>query len=192
MGKSKKRTISTIVTMIFIAVVIVLLYYYISTKTEPFDETSVENLSDVEKLLAKDLDQNYPETPREVVKLYSSMLKTLYTASTDEEVKSLALKMRDLYDDEFLKSNPEEEYLNNLYSEIAQWKDANRKITNYLLEDKEQKNEIDGRQYADEYVSYTFDEKGKFSEIWRFLLRLSEDGKWKILGWEYSPEDSTQ
>lgn len=191
MGKGNRKTVSTIIMVIFMAVIIVLFYFYSSKRLGPSGETSTENLSDIERLLAKDLDQNYPETPREVVKLYSSMLKVLYTDITDDQVKALALKIRGLYDEEFLNNNPEEEYLKNLYSEIATWKDANRKIVNYLLvEDKGQKKEVDGKQYADVYVSYTFDEKGKFSEVWRFLLRRDENDKWKILGWTYSPEAS--
>lgn len=191
MGKAKRRTATTIVTMVIAAVSILLLYYYWTNRTDPLKETSIEELSEIEKLLDKDLDRNYPETPREVVKLHSSMLKTLYTDLEDEEVESLALKIRELYDVEFLENNPEENYLINLYSEITEWKKANRTISKFMLvnADLEQNSTIDGREYADVYVSYTIQEKRKFSEIWRFLLRQSEDDKWKILGWGLYPEE---
>lgn len=194
MGKARKRTTSTIITMVIVAIVILMLYYYFTNRTEPFDEASVDQLSEVELLINRDLQENYPETPREVVKLHSSILKVLYTDLKDEDVKALSLKMRGLYDQELLENNPEVDYLKNMYSEISEWKSKNRRITNYILVKKEleQKSEIDGREYADIYVSYTIQEKGKFSEVWRFLLRLSEDEKWKILGWTYVPEEEEQ
>jgi hypothetical protein len=119
------------------------------------------------------------------------MLKTLYSDLSDEEVDALAKKIRELYDSEFLENNPEAEYIKNLYSEISEWKKSDRRITNFILvkEELEKENEVDGVKYADVYVSFTIDEQGKFSEVWRFLLRLSEEEKWKILGWEYVPEE---
>jgi asparagine synthetase B (glutamine-hydrolysing) len=191
MGKAKMRTATTIVMMVITAIIILLLYFYWTNRTEPLKEASVKKLSEVQKLLNKDLEINYPETPREVVKLHSSMLKTLYTDLKDEDVKALALKIRELYDTEFLEKNPEAQYLQNTYSDIVQWKEKKRRITNYILvnEDLEQESEIDGKKYAVVYVSYTIQENSKFTETWKYLLRLSEDNKWKILGWEFVPQE---
>jgi len=192
MGKSKKRTVSTIVTMVVVAIIVLLLYFYLAFRMDLQKETSVEELSEVEKLLDKDLELNYPETPREVIKLHSNMMKTLYTELEDEEVEALALKIRELYDTEFLETKSEGDYLKDLYSEIAEWKDSDRKISYFHLvnEELEQESIIDGRKLAAVYVSYTIQEKDKFLETWRFLLRQSEeDEKWKILGWEFVPEE---
>ncbi|MDF2538991.1 MAG: hypothetical protein K0S76_2012 [Herbinix sp.] len=191
MGKGKKRTTATIMSMVVVGAAIVLFYFYWVNRTDPLDETSVEELTDVQKLLQKDLDTNYPETPREVVKLHSNMLKILYTELNDEDTQALALKIRELYDEEFLANNPETTYLKDLYAEISEWKKVNRKIANYILvnEDQEQENTVDGEKYADVYVSYTIQEKGKFAEVWRFLLRMSDEGKWKILGWKFVPDE---
>lgn len=191
MSKSKKRTITTVISMSIVAILILLLYFYWTNRTDPLNEASVENLSEVEQLLNKDLELYYPETPRELVKLYSSMMKVLYTEIDDTQTKALALKMRELCDTEFLDNNPEESYLNNLYTEIAAWKEKDRRITNFLLtdEDKNENNVIDGKEYATVYISYTFQEKSKFSETWRYLTRKNEEGDWKILGWEYVPEE---
>jgi hypothetical protein len=54
-------------------------------------------------------------------------------------------------------------------------------------EDQENKVEMDGREYATVFVSYFILEDGKASETRKFLMRKSEDGKWKILGWEIEP-----
>jgi hypothetical protein len=195
MGKAKKRTTTTIVVMTLLAIMVLLFYFYWSNRTDPLD-SSLENLSEVEKLLNKDLDLYYPETPREVVKLFSNMMKVLYddldNKMDDEEVQALALKIRELYDTEFLENNPETIYLQNLYTDIASWKEKSRRITNYRLvkEDQEQENEIDGVKYSMNYVTFTIQENSKFTETWRILLRQDENEKWKILGWEALADDA--
>lgn len=190
MGKAKKRTITTIVVMTLLAIIILLFYYYWSNRTDPLEEASMENLTDVEKLLKKDLEQYYPETPREVVKLFGSMMKTLYDNLEDDEIEALATKIRELYDEELLANNPMDTYLSNLYTDIAAWNEKNRRITNYLLakEDLEQESEIDGVKYSVNYISYTIEENGKFTETWKVLLRQDEESKWKIVGWEFVTE----
>jgi len=122
------------------------------------------------------------------------MLQTLYSDLKDEEVEALALKIRELYDTEFLDNNPEADYLKNLYTEIAEWNEAKRKISYFFLvnEELEQESVIEGKKYAVVHVSYTIQEKGKFSETWRFLLRLNEDERWKILGWDFVPEEEAK
>lgn len=190
MRKAKRRTITTIITMTIAAILILMLYFYWSYRN-PSKEASVKELTEVEKLLEKDLELYYPETPREVVKLYSNMMKTLYTGITDKEVEGIALKLRELYDTEFFDNNPETEYLKNLYSDIAEWKDNDRTITYFILKDEamDQEGVIDGKEYAVVNASYTIQEKGKYSEVWRFLLRKNDDKKWKILGWQLMPEE---
>ncbi|MDD3173333.1 MAG: hypothetical protein PHF63_06685 [Herbinix sp.] len=185
MGKAKIRTITTIVFMIILSIVILLFYYYWTNRTDPID-SSGENLTEVEKLINKDLELYYPETPREVTKLFASMMKALYNNPEDDEIEALATKIRELYDKEFLDNNPEATYLTSLYADISKWKDKNRKITNYLLinEDQEQEKEIDGVKYSTKFISFTIQENIKFIETWQVLLREDANKQWKILGWE--------
>lgn len=192
MYKAKNRTAATVVTMLVIAFAVLSFYFYWSYRSVPLEETPEENMTEVEKLLNKDLEQNYPETPREVVKLYGSMMKVLYDNISDDEVKALAIKIRELYDEEFLELNPEEAYLKNLYSDIASWKENNRRIsTSYLVnQELEQNKELDGREYAVVYISYTIQENMKFTETWKVMLRQNENKQWKILGWQIVPEES--
>lgn len=191
MNKTRKRTASTIITMAIVAVVIILLYGYWIVNKDPFNKDTETTLSETELLLQKDLEKDYPETPREVVKYYSKMLKLLYSELEDSETEALAYKIRELFDQEFIENTPEDEYLMNLYTDISKWKEDGRRITNFILvnEELETKENIDGREYADVYVSYTLQEKGKFSQTLRFLLRLSEEEQWKILGWTYVPKE---
>jgi len=190
-SKSKQRTAFTIVIMAILAIIIVLFYFYWTSRTNPLGDTSEEKLSDVEKLLQKDLELNYPETPREVMKLFGNMMKTLYNELEDDDVEALALKIRELYDSELLVNNPENTYLNNLYTDIADWKKNDRRITNYLLvnEDKEEQSEIEGVKYSVNYIAFTIQEDIKFTETWKVLLRQDENKKWKIVGWEVLPQE---
>jgi len=185
--KAKYRTLATILIMSLLALIIIAIYLYFSNRTEPLVDPSVENMSEIERLLDQDLDLYYPETPREVTKLFSRMLKVLYDTDTkQDELEVIALKIRDLYDDEFLTSNPEDTYLTGLYTDIATWKEAGRRITNFIVadEDANQISEIDGVNYAIVNVSFTIQENGKFIEKWEVMLRQGKDKKWKILGWK--------
>lgn len=184
MNKARNRTATTIGFMLLFAIIILMFYYYWTNRTQPLDENS--ELTEYEKLMKLDLEENYPETPRETVKLFARMEKVLYDDATDEQVKELGKKLRGLYDEELLNNNPEDTYLTELYSELAAWKDKERRITNYLLvnEDLVTEEVIEGIKYSVQYVSFTIQEGGKFTETWRVLLRQDQNKDWKILGWE--------
>ncbi len=191
MRKEKNRTAATVITMLVIAFAVISFYFYWSYRSVPLQELSEENMTEVEKLLNKDLERYYPETPRETVKLLGSMIKVLYDNISDDEVKELAIKVRELYDDDFLAVNPEETYLMNLYTDIASWKEKNRRISTYYLvkQELEQREVMGGREYATVYISFTIQENMKFTEIWKVMLRQNEDEQWKILGWQIVPEE---
>lgn len=194
MRKAGRRTATTIGLMTLLAVIILMFYYYWTNHKDPLEETSVDELSEYQKIMNIDLELNYPETPRETVKLFARIMKALYNNPKDEEVEPLANKIRELYDKEFLANNPEDAYLTSLKADIVSWKDKDRRITNYLLinEDKEQESVKDGVKYSVNYVSYTIQQNGKFTETWKVLLRQDENKKWKIVGWEFVPEDDSK
>ncbi len=191
MGNAAKRITSVIVTIVIIAIIASLFYLDWSQKSSEKEKANNKTLTEAGKLLERDLETNYPETPREVAKYYSNITKVLFSGLKDDEVEALAKKVLELYDEEFLMNNPETTYLKDLYSEIAAWNEAERKITNFLLvnEDKDERWEQDGREYANVIVSYYTLDKTKGSQTRNYLMRKSEDGKWKILGWKYMTED---
>lgn len=189
MGKSKWKTVETIIFMVIIAGMLVMFYFYLSNRTTPF-ATSKKKMTEVEKMINMDFDNNYPATPREVVKVYSGMVKVIHSEIKDDQVKALALKMRGFFDEELLNNNPEDEYLQNLYSEVASAKKSGKKITNVLIVNKSKEKEkiIKGRECAIVYVAYTISKNSKHSETWKYLLRKNDKKQWKILGWEYVPD----
>ena len=70
MGKAK-----TAIIIVVLAALIGGYYFYLSNKTETPKETKVSAVQDV---ILRDLDKNYPPTPKEVVKYYSELSKCLY------------------------------------------------------------------------------------------------------------------
>ncbi len=183
--KNGKKTFTVMLAMAMLVGMIVVYNYYLSNR-QSTPSGSTDRKSEVELLIEKDLNIYYPDTAREVIKLYSSMLKEIYSTDiTDDQRKELALKIRKLYDEELLDKNPEDQYLKNLYSELAIWRDADRKISNYYLDDKlEGQNTIDGNELATVYASYVIRDQSKSVEEWKYLLRKDDFNEWRILGWE--------
>lgn len=188
--KKTRKPMSAIFTVISIgAVVLVMIFVNQSKQADKLKETSLEKLSEVEEMLEMDFDKDYPETPRALAQLHGDMTRLLYSGVEDDEIKGLAVKVRDLYDDEFLDSSSEEQYLTNLYTDIALWNQADRRISYNLVvnEEDEEAYELDGKEYATAFISFTIIEKGQTSELRRYIMRKDIDDKWKILGWEYIP-----
>lgn len=185
--KKARKPMSAIFTLISIAaVVLVLIYVNQSKQADNLKETSLKKITEVEKLLELDLDNDYPKTPREVAKLHGDMTRLLYSGVEDDEIKNLAVKIRELCDDEFLDNNPEEQYLANLYTDIALWLQVDRQIIYNVVvnEEKEEFYEEDGREFATAYISFTITEKEQTSELRYYIMRKDNNDRWKILGWK--------
>lgn len=188
--KRAKRPAANIFTLLsLVAVMLVLFIINRSQHANKLEETSKENLTEVQKVLKMDLEKDYPKSPREIAKLHGDMTRLLYSGIEDDEIEELAKKIRELCDEEFLEKNPMEQYLKELYTDISLWNKLDRKIENNFVVN-EQDEEIytkDGKEYATAFISFTITEKGKTSELRKYLMRKDENSKWKILGWEYIP-----
>ena len=115
------KHIKKLVTITLIIVLCVLIYYRYANKDSSRDINKVENdsLSEVERVLTKNLDEYYPKTPLEVVKFFTRIQKCYYNEdNTDEIVNELADLAKKLMDEELLKQNPEDEYLEELKEEM--------------------------------------------------------------------------
>ena len=107
----KKSGVIKAVITILIILLIVGAYYFFTTQRRTSVEDTVE-LTEIQKLITKNLDANYPATPREVVKYYNRILECFYDDTyTDDELESLADQARKLLDDELLENNPRDQYL---------------------------------------------------------------------------------
>ena len=87
MKKSKRRTANTFGMMLIFGIAIVAIYFRLSTSTKPIIEKSSSNKTELELLLTKDFEEDYPSSPREVIKLYTRIIKYFYNENlTDEQV----------------------------------------------------------------------------------------------------------
>lgn len=175
---------------LIIAIVLILLvvgyYYYLSHRE--VDKTEEVTVSEAQDLLLRDLDRNYPPTPKEVVKYFFDITKCLYNEKLSEtDVEALALKVQDLYDDELVLFNPYEEYFTELKSEIAAFQTSNSRILNYSTSSSvdvfyfEEDEGSFARLYGTYYLQVGKELKS-LEEV--FVLRKDDDGHWKIYGWQ--------
>lgn len=184
---TKKKTIKVVVAMIIICTLVIGFYYYQSNRTDSPNKDKAGHMDEINTLLEKDLELNYPSTSKEVLNLYNRMVKELYSNIEDEQVKQLGLKMRDLYDDELLEKNSVDDYLFELVNDVAIYRKSKRIIRSYDVdeEDKVTTKSKDGREYSVLNTTYKINEKSEFyTVVHQFILRKDGEGKWKILGWK--------
>lgn len=192
MSKSKKRIIATVVGMCILAAVVISAFY-ILTKRQDKSSESVAG-SETEKIIAKDLKNNYPGTPREVLKIYSRITKCIYNETvSQEQLKQLAGQIRVLFDEELLSANPENEYMEDLQSEVNEYKEQKKSIVSYVVQKSSSVNKstVEGKEYATILATYMVKEKNSYVKSYEeFILRQDDKGRWKILGFRLlKPEE---
>ena len=182
----KKR--GGVIVLILIAVLVIGAVALIAYRTPKTAEEATE-VTEKGELMSKNIAANYPSTPREVMKLYNRYMLCLYGAQgselTDDEVRALGKKLRELYDEELLEINPEESHLLSLAQEIAAFR-ADEKVmiqANVCDSNEVDYIDVDGASGALVEASYFMKEGTKeFTRTYQqFLLRKDDSGNWKIL-----------
>ena len=98
--KGKFTTQTTIVVMVLIVAVVGYYCYLVNRSNRQVEERT---LTTVENILLRDLENNYPPTPKEVIRYYNDIIKCFYNEDcSQEQLEELALKARGLYDQELL------------------------------------------------------------------------------------------
>lgn len=186
MKKNQKTVISGAI-IILMVVVMLGYYYYLSNKSKAKQQDNPK-LTAVQEVLLRDLDINYPPTPKEVVKYYSQITKCFYNEEySDGELEQLADKAKQLYADQLVENNGWGEYIINLKGDIGNFKANEITIASFLVSkstdvyDFEQ----DGYEFARLHCIYTL-KKGNYRDDLDqvFLLQKDENGHWKIFGWD--------
>lgn len=180
----KKRNVIRVIVALVIIGLIVGLYYYFSVHKRASVEDAVE-LTEVQNVITKDLDANYPATPREVVKYYNRIIECFYNETyTDDELYDLGDQARKLFDDELLENNPREDYFDALKAEIEDYRERSKTIRSSSVCDSNdvEFQTVDGRECAYVQASYFTNEDGAYARTYQmYVLRKDEEGKWKIL-----------
>lgn len=181
MGKAK----SAIIIVVLVAL-IGGYYFYLSNHQKTEEETVVTAVQDV---LLKNLDTNYPPTPKEVVKYYSDITKCLYNENyTNEQFEQMADKLLALYDDELAENNPRDQYLKDLKNDVDEFLKKGYSIVSYSTSTSTDVEEYtyEGRKCANLYCIYSIKSGAEYKSSKQiFVLRKdTETGHWKILGFE--------
>lgn len=182
------------IILIVLACLIIGYYFYLSNGSDSpaakvtDEEDIVATMTMSQKALSRNLESNYPPSPREVVKYFSEITQCYYNEEHDEdEIKALGLKMREIYDAELVANQTEEEYLDLLKRDIEEYRANDRTINNYSPSasvDVETFTQ-DGYEWARLYCLYDIKQD---SIIYQtnlcFILRKDENGHYKIYGWK--------
>lgn len=182
----KKST--TTITVIFIVLIIAVVGYYAYLSNEKQKTKEESTLSTVQIVLSRDLAASYPNSPKEVIKYYNEIMKCYYNEScSEEELADLVTKSRELYDAELNLANDYDTQLNQLLSDVKEYKEKKRTITNCSVAASTSVDyySVDGFDFARLQCGYTIMESGKsIPSNFVYLLRKDENRKWKIYGWD--------
>lgn len=184
-GMKKKTVVLTCIIMLAIAG-LVGLYAFLTDRAHK--NASTPTLSTVQLVLARDLQNNYPASVKEVVKYYTELQKCFYNEEyTEEELDALGMKARELFDDELLAANEVGVYLQQLRADISSYKTNKRRMTSAMVGASTSVFyfEEDGFKWARIHCGYTITEKLFNNTVGiMYLLRQDDNKQWKIYGWE--------
>lgn len=193
-----KKNVRTIVVLVIFILFVIGVFTFFSKK-----ETKLEDPQDVEatvmdELLGRNLDINYPPTPREVLKYYNEITQEIYKETySDEQLSEIAKRLRLLYDDELVENQPFDEYLNSLKGEIKGYLDKGITISSYTLSSSTdvETYTVDGFDFAKLYTFYNLRQEQNGTVAYQqvnqvFVLRKdAEDGHWKIYGFQLASDE---
>lgn len=190
MSKMMKRVIGICTAIAVVAVIVIVVFFQITKKESSTSEQVQLPKTEVGKILAKDLDEKYPKTATEVVKMYWRINKCMYnTKLSDEDTEKLLTQIRKLYDEELLakEENSLEQMLENFKKDKEKRLDEDMEISITVV----QKNktlkvaEVDGKKYTSVVTSTLMEEDGDKQKLYEsFMCRKDSEGNWKIVGWK--------
>lgn len=183
----KQNTVKNIIIAVVIIALIVGYFFYLSNKASKAPEKDIK-VTAVQNVILRNLENDYPPTPKEVVKYYSDITKCLYSETySDEEYEAMVDKMLEIYDEELAEINPKDFYMLSLKADIDSFKKDNKAIISYTPSSSTdvETSTINGRECAKLYCTYKIrvgTEYIKSREV--FELRKDSAGHWKILGFK--------
>ena len=190
MKKTKQKTMGTIFIMAILVIAVGVGFWQImESKRVQSKNEEKSKIEEVNEIIEKDFEANYPGTPREVVKMYSRISSCCYNQElSDDELVLLVEKMRELFDEELLAANPTEKHIEELKKDAEKYHEAKRTISSYTVDKNSsvEKKNIDGKEYASLRASYLVQESnsGYTKTYEEFILRADDKKHWKIVGWQ--------
>ena len=193
-NKKKSGPLGTIIFMVLFAAVVIGIYFAI-TRGKNIDTKEIPaETSEADALIKKDLDWEYPATPREVLKLYCRITKCLYNDDlTDEQIKKLVSQVRNLYSFDLLENNAEDEQIAFIKGDRVEYKKDKKTIFSFAIDSASNIEYIDTKAGKTALIKMYFTIKAganmdrSFEE---FSLIRQDDGKWKIAAWRQSENET--
>lgn len=186
---SKFKGIKVVFVVLVMAGLLIGYYYHLSNKATTGESVeTVETATAVAAVLERNLSNNYPATPKEVVKYFSEITQCYYNETySKEELIALADKMLLIYDDELVSYKSYEDYILDLKSDIAFYNQNGWTVSSYS---PSASTDVfffseDGFDWARLYCIYTLKAGKQYKNITEvFVLRKDENSHWKIYGWD--------
>ena len=168
--------------------------FYAVNENSKKESQKEASLTEIQKITTKDLDVNYPQTPREVVKFYNKIVDSYYKDQyTDDELDALADQALKLFDDELVQNNPKDSYKTSIVADVKNYKDQGKTIAQTDVCDSNDVKYVTDNGDSIAYVtaSYFIKQDNSYSKTFQeYVLRKDSEGRWKILTFYKIASDS--
>lgn len=183
-NKKRGSGIKMLVIAVFMVVIVLVYFNHISNKSS--EKRTEKEATEIEQLSDYNMVDDYPKTPRDVVKLHNRYFKLFYGKKlNDDELVVLNQQVRYLYSDELLSYNEEGSNLNALKDNIEKMKEQG--YTYKLCELPEPSQIVFYTQHGVEMASLevrvTLDMGDSMGYIYIQYVLIKENDKWKIHAW---------
>ena len=188
-----KKALRIGIAVICMASLVLGYYAYLSRRNDSVKAEENAEPTEVQAIINKNFTNDYPATPRAVVKWYNRIITAYYAEEFDQgQLEKMADQARFLMDDELLKYNPRDTYLASLSMEIEDFHNRTRTIVSSTVSDSKevQYKTVNGYECAFVSSYYFIREGSSYTRTYEdFCLRKDSKGHWKILTWRLSTED---
>ncbi|MEE1034510.1 MAG: DUF6715 family protein [Agathobacter sp.] len=178
-----KKTRIVILAIVIVAAICTA--FYIVNNNSKKESAKEAELTEIQKITTRNMEKDYPATPREVIKFYNRIIKCYYGRQySDDELEQLADQALSMFDDDLLKKNEKESYIESVKSDAAQYEEDNKSISQTdVCDSNDVKYMTDnGDDIAYVTASYFIKNGSSYTKTYQeYVLRKDGDGDWKIL-----------
>ena len=178
-----KKTRIVILAIVIVAAICTT--FYIVNNNSKKESAKEAGLTEIQKITTRNMEKDYPATPREVIKFYNRIVKCYYGRQySDDELEQLADQALSMFDDDLLKKNEKESYIESVKSDAVQYEEDNKSISQTdVCDSNDVKYMTDnGDDIAYVTASYFIKNGSSYTKTYQeYVLRKDGDGDWKIL-----------
>ena len=178
-----KKTRIVILAIVIVAAICTA--FYIVNNNSKKESAKEAELTEIQKITTRNMEKDYPATPREVIKFYNRIVKCYYGRQySDDELEQLTDQALSMFDDDLLKKNEKESYIESVKSDAAQYEEDNKSISQTdVCDSNDVKYMTDnGDDIAYVTASYFIKTGSSYTKTYQeYVLRKDGDGDWKIL-----------